>query len=455
MISYTLYIVDDEKSIREGVSYAFKKEYLIKSFATAKSAIKNIKSDPPDLILLDIGLPDMSGIEVLKEVKQFCPEVLVIMITAYEDIQTVISAMKYGAYDYVIKPLNMDSLRVHVKNALETIKLRKEVQAFQERYLRENIPFFIGESNTIQEVMEFVKKVSNSVDTPILIIGETGTGKELIAKTVHYKSPNFKGPFVSLNCAAIPKDIIESELFGYEKGAFSGADPSGKKGLIEEAGEGTLFLDEVGDLSLPAQAKLLRFIEEGEYYRVGGTKKLHVKTRIVSATNKNLEEMIQQDLFREDLFYRLAVIKVEIPSLNERRDDIVPIARHFLIEFSKKHGKSFNGISSQTEELLKNHQWKGNIRELRNIIEKGVLVSNGPYVTAQDLGLAEDKKSRVLTETASGFPPLPDKGIHLESLEKHFIEAAFKKAEGNERKAAELLNMSYYSFRYRRKKLES
>ncbi len=309
------------------------------------------------------------------------------MITAYEDIQTVISAMKYGAYDYVIKPLNMDSLRVHVKNALETIKLRKEVQAFQERYLRENIPFFIGESNTIQEVMEFVKKVSNSVDTPILIIGETGTGKELIAKAVHYKSPNFKGSFVSLNCAAIPKDIIESELFGYEKGAFSGADPSGKKGLIEEAAEGTLFLDEVGDLSMPAQAKLLRFIEEGEYYRVGGTKKLHVKTRIVSATNKNLEEMIQQDLFREDLFYRLAVIKVEIPSLNERRDDIVPIARHFLIEFSKKHGKSFNGISSQTEELLKNHQWKGNIRELRNIIEKAVLISNGPYVTAQDLGL--------------------------------------------------------------------
>ena len=227
MISYTIYIVDDEKSIREGVSYAFKKDYQIKSFATAKSAIKNIKSDPPDLMLLDIGLPDMSGIEVLKEVKSSYPDILVIMITAFEDIQTVISAMKYGAYDYVIKPLNMDSLRVHVRNALETIKLRKEVQTFQERYLRENIPFFIGESNTIQEVMEFVKKVSNSIDTPILIIGETGTGKELIAKAVHYKSPNFKGPFVSLNCAAIPKDIIESELFGYEKGAFSGADPSG------------------------------------------------------------------------------------------------------------------------------------------------------------------------------------------------------------------------------------
>jgi DNA-binding NtrC family response regulator len=453
MVFYTIYVVDDEKSIREGVSYAFKKDYQIKTFATAKSAIKHIKSTHPDLILLDIGLPDMSGIEVLKEVKRSYPDVLVIMITAYEDITTVVSAMQYGAYDYVVKPLNMDSLRLHVNNALETIKLRKEVQTFQERYLAENIPFFIGESNTIQEVMDFVKKVSNSIDTPILIIGETGTGKELIAKTIHYKSPHFKGPFVSLNCAAIPKDIIESELFGYEKGAFSGADPSGKKGLIEEASEGTLFLDEVGDLSLAAQAKLLRFIEEGEYYRVGGTKKLHVKTRIVSATNKNLEDMIQKDFFREDLFYRLAVIKVEIPSLNERRDDIVPIARHFLIEFSKKHGKSFHGILRQTEELLKNYQWKGNIRELRNVIEKAVLISNGPYVTAQDLGFTEDTKSKTPSETVSELPPLPDKGIDLEALEKHYIETAFKKAKGNERKAAELLNMSYYSFRYRRKKL--
>jgi DNA-binding NtrC family response regulator len=368
VISYSIYIVDDDDDLREVLSVALETNYQVKTFSTAGAGIEAIRQEPPDLVLLDIGLPDMTGIEALSEIKKLHPDVLVIMVTASTDINTAISTMKLGASDYMMKPINLDALEVSVRNVLEKIRLRKEVQILQETYLKENIPCFVGESNAIQDVMQFVDKVAKAIDTPVLILGETGTGKELIASAIHYKSPNFNGPFVTLNCSAIPKDLIESELFGYEKGAFTGAKAAGKRGLVEQAADGTLFLDEVGDLSLEAQAKLLRFLEEGEYYRVGGTRKLQIHTRVVSATNKDLDDMIEKDLFRQDLYYRLAVIKVEVPSLNRRRDDIVPIANHFLGEFSNKHGKSISGFSENAETLLKNHNWQGNIRELRNLV---------------------------------------------------------------------------------------
>jgi DNA-binding NtrC family response regulator len=398
----------------------------------------------------------MSGVDALREIKKLHPEALVIMVTASTDINTAISTMKLGASDYMTKPINVDALEISVGNALDRIRLRKEVQGLQEKYLKENIPCFVGESNAIQDVMQFVDKVAKAIDTPVLILGETGTGKELIASAIHYKSPNFNGPFLTLNCSAIPRDLIESELFGYEKGAFTGATAAGKKGLVEQAADGTLFLDEVGDLSLEAQAKLLRFLEEGEYYRVGGTKKLRIQTRVVSATNKDLVAMIEKDLFRRDLYYRLAVIKVEVPSLNNRRDDIVPIARHFLAEFGSKHGKSFTGFSLETESYLKNHQWQGNIRELRNLVERGILVGHGPELTPHDLGLdgGSEGVPPQPAEDDGGIPTLPDEGLDLQALEEHYLREALKKAGGNETKAAKLLRMSYYSFRYRRKKLK-
>ncbi|MCJ7618037.1 MAG: sigma 54-interacting transcriptional regulator, partial [Desulfobacterales bacterium] len=253
MISYSLYIVDDEQIIREGITMALEFDYQVNAFSTAETAIKALKSSPPDLILLDINLPGISGINALREIKKLCPEILVIMITAYEDIKSVISAMKLGAYDYVVKPIHMDELEIIISNALKTIRLRKEVKALQDKYFKENLTCFIGESDTIQDVVEFIETVAKSPDTPILILGETGTGKEFIAGAIHARSPNFNGPLITVNCAAIPKELIESELFGYEKGAFSGACVNGKKGLIEEAEHGTLFLDEVGDLSLDAQ----------------------------------------------------------------------------------------------------------------------------------------------------------------------------------------------------------
>jgi DNA-binding NtrC family response regulator len=431
MLKYTIYIIDDEASIRDAISMALEDDYRIETFSKAE----------------------------LDRIKDLYPEMLVIMITAYEDIHTVISAMKSGAYDYVVKPIHMDSLEVSIRNALDTIRLRKEVQALQEKYLMENLPCFIGESNAIQDVMDFIKMVAKSPDTPILIMGETGTGKELIASTIHYYSPNFKAPFTTVNCAAIPKDLIESELFGYEKGAFSGADVAGKKGLIEEAAGGTLFLDEIGDLSLEAQAKLLRFLELGEFYRVGGTEKLHIQTRVISATNKNLNRMLDEDRFRKDLFFRLGVIKVQVPSLNERPGDIVPLTKYFLQMFSNNFGKKFTAISPKAETALLAHSWTGNVRELKNLIERAVLIGKGPELSEKELelkmlSLGQESENIDIKEQ---LPPFPAEGLdlseQLQSFEKYYIQTALRIAKGNESRAARLLHMNHHTFRYRRKKL--
>ncbi|MDY7034198.1 MAG: sigma-54 dependent transcriptional regulator [Thermodesulfobacteriota bacterium] len=460
MISYSLYIIDDEESIRDGLTTALETDYQVSAFVTGEDAIDAIRGNPPDLVLLDIGLPGMNGVEVLSKIKEIHPDMPIIMITAYEDVNTVISAMKLGAYDYVIKPIHLDGLEMTIHNALQTIRLRKEVRILQEKYLRENHPCFIGESNAIQDVIEFIDTVAQSPDTPILIIGETGTGKELIARSIHYRSPNFKGSIVGVNCAAIPKDLIESELFGYEKGAFSGAKVSGKRGLIEEAANGTLFLDEVGDLSLEAQAKLLRFLDDGEFYRVGGTRKLQVRTRVVSATNKNLESMVEKETFRKDLYFRLGVVQVLLPSLNERRDDILPLAKHFLYEFSKKFNKQFKGISKELETTLLEHHWTGNVRELKNMIERGVLTGQGPELNLKDIGMERHNKSERLEQRVdkNGFLKIPPAGIDLtsiqDSLEKSYIKEALKMAGGNESKAARLLNINHHTFRYRRRKLQ-
>jgi DNA-binding NtrC family response regulator len=459
---FSIGLIDDEESIREGIAIALDTLYDIRAFATAEDALDIIKAGPPDLILLDIGLPGMSGIEALRRIKEMQPEIPVIMITAYEDINTVISAMKLGAYDYIVKPIIMDGLEMTIRNALESIRLRKEVKLLQEKYLEDSHPLFIAESEEIRDVMELITMVAKSPDTPILILGETGTGKELIASAIHYRSPNFKGPFVTVNCAAIPKDLIESELFGYEKGAFSGAGSAGKRGLIEDAAGGTLFLDEVGDLSQEAQAKLLRFLENSEFYRVGSTQKRTLCTRVVSATNKDLNTMMDHGLFRRDLFFRLGVITVNVPSLNERTQDIIPLANTFLVSFSRKFGKEFSFISPEAQEALKGHRWTGNVRELKNLIERGVLIGKGPALTLKDMGLAEtspDKGSGVHGKTAppTGHPVIPNEGIDFEEIQKGFerlyIEEALKMAGGNESQAARLLHMNHHTFRYRKKKV--
>ncbi len=458
MIEYTIFIVDDEKSIREGIACDLEDEYTIDTFSTAEAALEKLEKKRPDLILLDIGLPGMSGIEALAIFKQIDPGILVIMITAFEDVDAVITCMKAGAHDYIIKPIHMEGLEVTIANGLETIRLRKEIRTLQEQQIEENLPFFIGESNVIYEIMDYIELVARSPDTPILILGDTGTGKELIASTIHYRSPNFKGPFVTVNCAAIPKNLLESELFGYERGAFSGANISGKKGLIEEAAGGTLFLDEVGDLSLDAQAKLLRFLDVGEFYKVGSTVKHKVITRIVSATNKDLDGMISRETFRKDLYFRLGVIKIEVPSLNERHDDVLQLADYFLDRFNKKFGKKLFKIEEEAKELLKLYSWSGNVRELKNMMERAVLTTQGEVLSAMDLGLDEIKRGDFMSPADTiQFAPIPPAGIDLDQLrykmDEFYFTQAMEMAKRNETKAAKLLNLKHHTFRYQLKKL--
>ncbi|MCB2228937.1 MAG: sigma-54 dependent transcriptional regulator [Desulfarculaceae bacterium] len=454
MITYSIFVVDDEESIRDAAELGLT-DYEVQTFATGEEAVAAAERQAPDLILQDIGLPGMDGVECLRRIKAIAPEVLFIMITAYEDVDTVVRAMRSGAHDYVVKPLHLETLKSKIDNALETIRLRKEVRAIQKRYLEENLPLFIGESNSIQSVMEFVTRVAASPDMPVLILGQTGTGKELIAGAIHYQSPNFQGPMVTLNCAAIPAELIESELFGYEPGAFSGAKPGGKAGLLEKAAGGTLFLDEVGELSLEAQAKLLRFLDSGEYYRVGGSEPRKAKARVVSATNRDLGAMMDQGRFRRDLYFRLAMVKVELPSLERRPEDILPIARHFLHEFNQKYERAFTGLEPEAEAWLQGRAWPGNVRELKGVLERGVLMGREPLLTLAALDPGGEAAPSVAA--GQGLPALEPGGLALEEVlrdtERAYFERALAMSQGNESKAAELLGMNYHTFRYRKKKL--
>ncbi|MCG8635291.1 MAG: sigma-54 dependent transcriptional regulator [Desulfobacterales bacterium] len=457
-MDYTLFIVDDEKTIREGITAYVEDDYTVFTYAAAEDALGDFSKKKPDLILLDIGLPGMDGITALNRFKAQDADVVVIMITAYEDVGSVIKSMKQGAWDYIVKPLQMEGLEVTISNALETIRLRREIKDLQEGRIRKEVPCFIGESQVIHDIMAYIEKVAKSPDTPVLIQGETGTGKELLASTIHYRSPNFAGPFITVNCAAIPKDLIESELFGYEKGAFSGASAKGKTGLIEMADKGTLFLDEVGDLNPDAQAKLLRFMENGEFYRVGSTEKQYVSTRIVSATNRNLEEMIENEEFRDDLYFRISVIRLQVPSLNQREEDVQIFAGHFLKFFNTKFCRNLTGIREDAMAFLNRYKWKGNVRELKNMMERGVLTADGPELTLGDLGVdragtakGDENKSSI------DLPPLSPDGVDLTAMkadiDRFYFRQAMELAGGNESQAARLLNMKHHAFRYQYKKI--
>jgi transcriptional regulator with PAS, ATPase and Fis domain len=327
--------------------------------------------------------------------------------------------------------------------------------------VREHLPCIVGESHVLQDVIAIVSRAAPSPDAAALITGESGTGKELLARTVHFKSPNHKGPFVSLNCAALPAELIESELFGYAPGAFSGARASGKIGLIQEAEGGTLFLDEMGDLSLEGQAKLLRFLESGEYYQVGDTRLRRARVRLVAATNQDPETLMAERRLRPDLFYRLAVIRIQTPSLRQRPEDVLPIARFFLEDFARKYGKTFTGIAPTAAARLEAHPWPGNIRELRNAVERGVLLGPGPLLEEADLALGsaaptpEADTPAPASWPARGFPPLPPEGLDLAALDAHFLREAQQRSGGNDRAAARLLHMSYYAFRYRKQRLDA
>jgi two-component system response regulator PilR (NtrC family) len=454
MIKDRILVADDEQSMREFLDIMLKKEgYKVSLASNGEEVVKLMDNDLFDLVLLDIRMPKLDGISALKKIKVIAPETIVIMITAYASADTAIKAMKEGAYDYITKPFKVEEIKLIIKNALEKKNLQKEnillKQVVRDRFHFGNI---IGQSSKMVSLYDLLEKVSPT-KTNILIAGESGTGKELVAKAIHYNSPRKEKPFVTLNCGAIPETLIESELFGHMKGAFTDAIAM-KKGLFEVADEGTLFLDEISELPLLMQVKLLRVLQDREFKRVGGTEDIRVDVRIISATNKDLEEGVKGKRFREDLFYRLNVIQIKLPSLRERKEDIPLLADHFLKKYSGELSKNISRISPEALQILLKYEYPGNVRELQNIIERAVALESSQELTANNLNsyLSESP----LLKKGSIDIEIPNEGIDLEKmvedLERTLLLKALDKTKGIKKRAAELLHINFRSMRYRLEK---
>lgn len=440
-------VVDDEPGMRTFLEIILRKEgYSVETASDGMKALDNINNNVFDLAILDMLMPVMNGIEVLNRIIEKSPETTVIIITAFASHETAIEAMKLGAYDYITKPFKIDEIKLVIKKALdkkglerENLRLRKELQT---KYGFANI---IGRSIDISKVFELIKRVSE-LKVNVLITGESGTGKELVARAIHYSGPRHRGPFIAVNCGAIPETLLESELFGYRRGAFTGASKN-KKGLFEEADGGTIFLDEIVDLPIHLQVKLLRVLEEKTIRPLGGTEPIPVDIRIIAATNKLLEEEIANEKFREDLFYRLNVIKIDLPPLRDRRDDIPPLAIHFVEKYSREMGKDIHGISPKALETLESYHYPGNVRELENIIARCVALETSNVIRQQTLPeLMVNMDSLNIENGIAGNFGLDHL---LETFEKRTIEKALAQAQGNKVEAAKLLGITFRSLRYR------
>lgn len=448
MYRYKILIVDDDRLLQNSLNYVLSEKYDTLIAGSGEKAIQVLEANCPDLVLLDIRLPGMDGVETLEKIKKLNKEIVVLMMTAYEDVKTVIKSMKMGAFDYLVKPLDIEELEVIMEKALGNLKLKREVEELRRQYLKEfNIEDIVAESNGMKQALKMAGIIAGSYDTTALIEGETGTGKEVIARTIQYRSSRFGKPFISINCGAISKDLIESELFGYEKGSFTGGLNEGKRGKIELADKGILFLDEIGELQPSAQVKLLRFLEDKEFYRVGGTDKKKVDVRVIAATNRNLEKDIGEGNFRNDLFYRLNVAKISLPPLRERAADVIPLTLFFINKFNDKFGKKFQGLSEEARQSLLRHPWPGNIRELRNVIERIVLMEDDTVI--RDSHLAFMNRIHVPGAPGNGHFTLPPGGIDLDELNKQLIIQALRISRGNKSHAARLLGMSRPTMIYR------
>jgi len=447
-------IVDDEAPFRAAMRRLLEKSYTLVEAETGNRAMQLALAEEPDLILLDIALPDANGLELLPRLKELRPSPTVVMITAYEQIKDVVMAIKGGAFDYLVKPVDIDEFELTVQNALEHAGLKNEVDRLRQEVQRlQKVDRLIGKNPNFLDAQVLAIKSAQSRDAGVLIQGESGVGKELFARLIHAESPRAAYPFVALNCAAFSAEIIESELFGYEKGAFTGARSEGKQGLLEVADEGTLFLDEVIDLHPEIQAKLLRVLEEKEFFPLGGTRKRLVDIRILSATNQDLWKATESGKFRKDLYFRLATIRIDLPSLRQRPEDIIPLARYFLEQFNDKYHKSFRDLSAEAEQILLSHSWPGNVRELRNTIERLVLLENDDTVLARHLHFLEEQSNKKRQPSSDNLlVALPDEGISLEELEQRIITQAYEKCGRNKSKTARFLSIPRHILIYRLKK---
>ncbi|OPY75483.1 MAG: Transcriptional regulatory protein ZraR [Syntrophorhabdus sp. PtaU1.Bin153] len=450
MQPYKILIVDDDKLLRNSLQKVLSGKYETVIAGSGEAALDILRANGVDLALLDIRLPGIDGVETLRRIRELDRNLAVVMMTAYEDVKTVVHSMKMGATDYLVKPLDIEELEVIIDKAVETIKLKKEVEALRKQYIKDfDIDNIIGESDGIKAAMKLVNTIAKSHDTTVLLEGETGTGKEVLARAIHTRSSRFGKPFVTINCGAISKDLVESELFGYEKGTFTGGLSEGKKGKFEIADGGTLLLDEVSELLPASQVKLLRFLEEKAFYRVGGTDRKRVDVRIVAATNKKLEDAVKEGVFRSDLYYRLNVAKIYLPPLRERREDIIPLIHFFMERFNESFGKNFTGLSREAHEMLLNYHWAGNVRELRNVIERVVLLEEGPLIELEHLAFLPQQEATSQNREKVSEIQIPPTGISLDELSKKLIIQALEMSKGNKSKAAKLLGMSRATLLYR------
>jgi len=454
-MKFKIFVVDDDNLVALSLNKVLTKlGYEVRMCTQAEEAHATVVEFEPDVILLDIYLTTHNGLELQKFFHTKYPHIPVIMITGYADVNIAVSAMKSGAFDFMLKPIDLDQLKLVLNKALENVSLRAEVDKLH-NILKENelSREFFGKNTKIQRVLTSAEKLAKSPDTTVLIEGESGTGKEVFARFIHQNSLRKDAVFIQINCATIPKELAESELFGHEKGAFTGASMKTKLGKFELANGGTLLLDEIGELSLDMQAKLLRVLQEKKFYRLGAEKETSVDVRVLAATNKNLEEEVKNGSFREDLFYRLNVAKITIPPLRERKDDIAMLAYSFLKEFSTKFGKKTNSIAPEVITKFQKYQWKGNIRELRNVMERVTLLteeeelkdSHFGFILADDMEKEKDEDSFILK--------IPSKGIKIDLVLKDLIQKTLKITNGNQVKAAKVLGLSRSKLRYRMEQL--
>ena len=457
-------VVDDEYLIRWSLQQELAKEgYEVTTAEDGESALRLARESSPDLVLLDIQLPGMGGIEVLQKIKASDPEIVVIMITAYGMVDTAVAAMKAGAFDYLNKPFNLEGVKLSIRKGLETSRLRGEVQRLrQEQQARFSLDRVVAVSAPMRAVLDLVARVASSGASTVLLQGESGTGKDLVAKALHYTGARAERPFMAVNCASLPEQLLESELFGYERGAYTDAKGT-KKGLFELADGGTIFLDEIAEMRFDLQAKLLRVIEEKAFRRIGGVKDIQVDVRIVTASNKDLDEERKAGRFREDLFYRLKVVPIQLPPLRERPEDIIPLSAYYTKVFNREFAKQVTGLSAAAERALLRYPWPGNVRELKNVLERAILLQTGTVVEADDLPpeiLGAPAVAQAAQALAAGAASgagaafeLPAGGLSLERLEIDLVRQAIEQTHGNQTRASQLLGISRDSLRYRMKKM--
>lgn len=458
-VSEEILVVDDDQAIRWALKEALGSwGFVPHEAASVAEALTRFKADSPAAVLLDIDLPDGSGLDVLREIKREHPETIVIMITGNVHINNTISALRGGAYDFIAKPLNLEELRVTIRNGIEARQLRREVEQVRKERAREfNFRQIVGDSPAMKKMLGLAAKVAESEVASVLLQGESGTGKDLVAKAIHYGSQRAERPFVAVNCAALPATLIESELFGYEKGAFTDA-KARKEGLFEQAEGGTLLLDEIGELELSLQAKLLRVLEEGALRRVGGLKDIPIDVRVLAASNRDLKTESEAARFRLDLYYRLSVIQIDIPPLRERGDDVLLLSQHYIdrIGARLKRSKKITSLSPEAAAVFTTYHWPGNVRELRNVIERALILEDADQITTEYLpgGLLLPARPQQLASATSTQFVLPNEGICLDQAELSFVRQAIERSGGNQTRAAELLGISRDQLRYRLKKLE-